>query len=97
MPSVKVIQSVSHGRYHLHEGEIRDDVAQADINTLKELGFVEDVAPPVEPEHPAAELPPEAADPEPEPEPEPATKMDDEPKNKMEAPAANKNSKAKAK
>jgi len=44
MPSVKVLQSVSHGRYHLHEGETRDDMGQADVNTLKELGFVEDSA-----------------------------------------------------
>lgn len=42
MPSVKVIQSVAHGRFHLHEGETRDDLAQADINALKELGFVAD-------------------------------------------------------
>lgn len=45
MPSVKVLQSVAHMRHHLHEGETRDDLSQADINTLKELGFVEDIAP----------------------------------------------------
>lgn len=45
MPSVKVLQSVAHMRHHLHEGEIYDDLSQADINTLKELGFVEDIAP----------------------------------------------------
>lgn len=45
MPSVKVLQSVAHMRHHLHEGEVYDDLSQADINTLKELGFVEDIAP----------------------------------------------------
>lgn len=45
MPSVKATQSVAHGRHHLHEGEVYDDLSQADINTLKELGFVEDIEP----------------------------------------------------
>jgi len=45
MTTVKVLQSVSHGRFHLHEGETRDDMGQADVNTLKELGFVEDAEP----------------------------------------------------
>ena len=43
MPTVKVLQSVSHGKYHLHEGETRDDIDQGNVNTLKELGFVVEV------------------------------------------------------
>lgn len=90
MPTVKVLQSVSHGRYHLHEGETRDDVAQADINTLKELGFVEDVAPQAVAPTPEAWI--EQAE-----QPEAETKMEGPVLNKMDAPAANKTSKAKAK
>ena len=78
MPSVKVINSVSHGRYNLHEGEIRDDVAQADINVLKELGHVEDHTP----ETPPAEdnLDDLVG----------GEKMEDAPKNKMAPAPANK-------
>lgn len=44
MPSVKIIQSVAHGRHNLHAGDVRDDLPQADINTLQDLGFVEPYA-----------------------------------------------------
>lgn len=42
MPIVKITQSVSHNRHNLHEGEVREDLTQADVNVLKEMGFAVD-------------------------------------------------------
>jgi len=83
MPSVKVINSVSHGRYHLHEGEIRDDVAQADINVLKELGHVEDATPAPETKPAEDDIDDLVG----------GEKMDAAPKNKMQPAPANKGKK----
>lgn len=41
MPKVNVIESVSHGRHHLHKGDTEVELPADVAMVLKEMGFVE--------------------------------------------------------